>query len=138
MGAELEKGRNLWAETSWGQIRKGPKPLATILLTNHLRYQRVSDTKNSLTQLGNSLTQIATYLISQGRNLYKLSQKITSWVLLGSIHTKINQKISKCEITCTSYFSSCIVKNIWMHCQFSSPQWILQHRLVIDYEKFTR
>ena len=29
MGAELEKGRNLWAETSGGQIRKGPKPLAT-------------------------------------------------------------------------------------------------------------
>ena len=29
MGAELEKGRNLWAETSEGQIRKGPKPLAT-------------------------------------------------------------------------------------------------------------
>ena len=47
---------------------------------------------------------------SQGRNLYKLSQKITSWVLLGSIDTKINKKISKCEITCTSYFSSCIVK----------------------------
>ena len=62
---------------------------------------------------------------SQGRNLYKLYQKITSWVLLGSIHTKINQKISKCEITCTSYFSSCIVKNIGMHCQFSSPLWIL-------------
>ena len=30
MGAELEKGRNLLAETSGGQIRKGPKPLATI------------------------------------------------------------------------------------------------------------
>ena len=30
MGAELEKGRNLWAESSGGQIRKGPKPLATI------------------------------------------------------------------------------------------------------------
>ena len=30
MGAELEKGRNLWAETSGGQIRKGPKPLATL------------------------------------------------------------------------------------------------------------
>ena len=29
MGAELEKGRNLWAESSGGQIRKGPKPLAT-------------------------------------------------------------------------------------------------------------
>ena len=29
MGAELEKGRNLWAEASGGQIRKGPKPLAT-------------------------------------------------------------------------------------------------------------
>ena len=29
MGAELEKGRNLLAETSGGQIRKGPKPLAT-------------------------------------------------------------------------------------------------------------
>ena len=29
MGAELEKGRNHWAETSGGQIRKGPKPLAT-------------------------------------------------------------------------------------------------------------
>ena len=25
MGAELEKGRNLLAETSGGQIRKGPK-----------------------------------------------------------------------------------------------------------------
>ena len=33
MGAELEKGRNLWAETSGGQIRKGPKPLATLLTT---------------------------------------------------------------------------------------------------------
>ena len=32
---------------------------------------------------------------SQGRNLYKLSQKITSRVLLGSVQTKINQKISK-------------------------------------------
>ena len=30
MGAELEKGRNLLAETSGGQIRKGPKPLATL------------------------------------------------------------------------------------------------------------
>ena len=30
MGAELEKGRNLLAETSGGQIRKGPKPLATV------------------------------------------------------------------------------------------------------------
>ena len=29
MGTELEKGRNLLAETSGGQIRKGPKPLAT-------------------------------------------------------------------------------------------------------------
>ena len=29
MVAELEKGRNLLAETSGGQIRKGPKPLAT-------------------------------------------------------------------------------------------------------------
>ena len=29
MGAELVKGRNLLAETSGGQIRKGPKPLAT-------------------------------------------------------------------------------------------------------------
>ena len=29
MGAKLEKGRNLLAETSGGQIRKGPKPLAT-------------------------------------------------------------------------------------------------------------
>ena len=47
MGAELEKGRNLWAETSGGQIRKGPKPLATksinilfaliILLENFLK-----------------------------------------------------------------------------------------------------
>ena len=36
--------------------------------------------------------------ISQGRNLYKLSQKITLWVLLGSMHRKINQKISKCEL----------------------------------------
>ena len=32
MGAELEKGRNLWAETSGGQIRKGPKPLATLII----------------------------------------------------------------------------------------------------------
>ena len=31
MGAELEKGRNLWAESSGGQIWKGPKPLATHL-----------------------------------------------------------------------------------------------------------
>ena len=31
MGAELEKGRNLLAETFRGQIRKGPKPLATLL-----------------------------------------------------------------------------------------------------------
>ena len=62
---------------------------------------------------------------SQGRNLYKLSQKITSWVLLGSVETKINPKISKSKITCTSDFSSCIVKNIGMHCQFSSQQWIL-------------
>ena len=30
MGAELGKGRNIWAETSGGQIRKGPKPLATL------------------------------------------------------------------------------------------------------------
>ena len=30
IGAELEKGRNLLAETSGGQIRKGPKPLATL------------------------------------------------------------------------------------------------------------
>ena len=30
MGAELEKGRNLLAETSGGQSRKGPKPLATV------------------------------------------------------------------------------------------------------------
>ena len=30
-GAELEKGRNLLAETSGGQIRKGPKPLATCI-----------------------------------------------------------------------------------------------------------
>ena len=29
MGANFEKGRNLLAETSGGQIRKGPKPLAT-------------------------------------------------------------------------------------------------------------
>ena len=36
MGAELEKGRNLLAETSGGQIRKGPKPLAT--LTNMERF----------------------------------------------------------------------------------------------------
>ena len=33
-------------------------------------------------------------------------------MLFGSMHTKINQKISKCEITCTSDFSSYIVKNI--------------------------
>ena len=46
---------------------------------------------------------------SQGRNLYKLSQQITSWVLLESIDTKINKKFSKCEITCTSDFSSCVV-----------------------------
>ena len=59
------------------------------------------------------------------KSQYKLSQKITSWVLLRSIDTKINQKISKCEITCTSFFSSCIVKNIGMHYQFSSPKWIL-------------
>ena len=31
MGTELEKGRNLWAESSGGQIRKGPKPLGRIL-----------------------------------------------------------------------------------------------------------
>ena len=54
---------------------------------------------------------IETYISVRGGNLYKLSQKITSWVLLGSIDTKINQNISKCEITCTSYFSSSIVKN---------------------------
>ena len=34
MGAELEKGRNLWAETSGGQIRKGPKPLATVTMVS--------------------------------------------------------------------------------------------------------
>ena len=33
MGAEFEKGRNLLAETSGGQIRKGPKPLATVIFS---------------------------------------------------------------------------------------------------------
>ena len=36
MGAELEKGRNLWAESSGGQIRKGPKPLATNVTNRNL------------------------------------------------------------------------------------------------------
>ena len=79
-------------------------------------------------------------VISQGRNLYKLSQIITSWVLLGSIDTKIHQKISNCEITCTSDFSSCIVKNRGMHSQFSSPQWILEHgwSLIIEVYKIMK
>ena len=39
MGAELEKGRNLLAETTGGQIRKGPKPLATFCF----RYETIID-----------------------------------------------------------------------------------------------
>ena len=36
---------------------------------------------------------------SQGRNLYKLSQKITLWALLESnVHTKINKKNSKINV----------------------------------------
>ena len=38
MGAELEKGRNLLAETSGGQIRKGPKPLATEIFSIMLKF----------------------------------------------------------------------------------------------------
>ena len=41
MGAELEKGRNLLAETSGGQIRKGPKPLAT--LYSQIQYWMILD-----------------------------------------------------------------------------------------------
>ena len=39
MGAELEKGRNLLAETSGGQIRKGPKPLATNTVNSIFMYR---------------------------------------------------------------------------------------------------
>ena len=42
MGAELEKGRNHWAETSGGQIRKGPKPLATRSIATQPWYERAS------------------------------------------------------------------------------------------------
>ena len=38
MGAELEKGRNLLAETSGGQIWKGPKPLATFRKDTNVCY----------------------------------------------------------------------------------------------------
>ena len=41
MGAELEKGRNLLAETSGGQIRKGPKPLATSVNSRILGYIQI-------------------------------------------------------------------------------------------------
>ena len=43
MGAELEKGRNLLAETSGGQIRKGPKPLATIIDSYKIRRNELID-----------------------------------------------------------------------------------------------
>ena len=40
MGAEFEKGRNLLAETSGGQIRKGPKPLATVKMQEKFEIPR--------------------------------------------------------------------------------------------------
>ena len=66
-------------------------------------------------------------MYSQGHNLYKLTQKITSWVLLGSMHTKINQnrarnshlqtrkirvEIQFCELKILALEKSCEFNNL--------------------------